>query len=190
MEQNETNTNAVDVTVTEDEKARLALSEEQQKIFDDKVREATRKAAERAEKRVEERAAAKLKEIEEAERLKNMSESDKQAAIIKKYEARIAELENKELMNQFRVELSREGLPQEYADMIPVNDADAAKNAIDFLKKYTTEIKEGYEKKIKELESELKAANMRTAAPKAVGGQPARTTSPQFEAIFNQIKNK
>lgn len=186
MEQNETNTEAMDVMVTDEDKAKLALTPEQQKIFDDMVREATRKAAERAEKK----ASAKLKEIEEAERLKNMSESEKQAEIIKKYQARIAELEKKELTNQFKIELTNAGLPKEFADIIPVSDADKAKEAIDFFKKYKDGIVDEYEKKIKELESQLKAAQMRTPAPKTTGTQPVRSASPQFEAIFNQIKNK
>lgn len=187
MEQMETNANALEQpVVTEEEKEKLSLTAEQQKLFDDKIREITKRASERAERK----ANAKLKEIEEAERLKNMSESEQQAEKIKRYEARIAELEGERLKNQFKIELSNAGLPNELANFIPVQDADKAKDAIDFFKKFKAEMANEYEKKISELETQLKSAQMRTPAPKAANGQITRATSPQFEAIFNQIKNK
>lgn len=186
MEQtNETNNNATDVVIAED-KSKLNLSPEQQKLFDDKISEITRKAYERAEKKAND----KLKAIEEAERLKNMSESEKQAERIKQYEEKIAEYEQRDLKNQFKVELSAAGLPQEYADYIPVSNADKAKEAITFLKNFKDKIVNDYEKRIKELESQLKAAQMRTPAPKAPGGIVGSKASPSFQAIFDQIKKQ
>lgn len=187
MEQtNETNNNSSDVVIAEEDKAKLALSPEQQKLLDDKIGEITRKAYERAEKKAND----KLKAMEEAERLKNMSESEQQAERIKQYEARIAEYEQRDLKNQFKVELSAAGLPQEYADFIPVNNADGAKEAINFLKNFKEGIVTAYEKRIKELESQLKAAQLRTPAPKATGGIVGDKASPQFQSIFNQIKKQ
>lgn len=187
MEQtNETNTNASDVVIAEEEKTKLALSPEQQKLLDDKIGEITRKAYERAEKKAND----KLKAIEEAERLKNMSESEQQSERIKQYEAKLAEYEQRDLKNQFKVELSAAGLPQKYADFIPVNNADGAKEAINFLKNFKESIVTEYEKRIKELDSQLKAAQMRTPAPKATGGIVGDKASPQFQTIFNQIKKQ
>lgn len=187
MEQtNETNNNVADIVIADDDKSKLNLSPEQQKLFDDKINEITRKAYERAEKKAND----KLKAIEEAERLKNMSESEKQAEQIKQYEAKIAEFEQRELKNQFKVELSAAGLPQEYADYIPVSNAEKANEAITFLKDFKDKIVTDYEKHIKELESQLKAAQMRTPAPKAPGVAVASKASPQFQDIFNQIKKQ
>lgn len=184
MEQNnETNINAEQI-VNDTEREKLQFTPEQQKLFDDKIGEITRKAYERAEKKAND----KLKAIEEAERLKNMSESEQQAERIKQYEAEIAEYKKRDLKNQFRVELSKEGLPQDYADYIPVNDADGAKEAINFLKNFKNGIVSEYEKRIKDLESQLKAAQMRTPAPKATTGIMGDKASPQFQDIFNQIK--
>lgn len=188
MEQtNETNnTSAIDVSGAEDSK--FELTPDQQKWFDEKVREATRKASERAEKRVEERAAAKLKEIEEAERLKNMTESEKRDEEIRQYKAKIADFEQRELKNQFKVELAAAGLPQECADFIPARNAEEAKEAISFFKSFKDGIVSAYEKRIKELESQLKSAQMRTSAPKVprIGDK----ASPQFEDIYNKIKKQ
>lgn len=187
MEQtNETNNNAADVVIADEDKSKLNLSPEQQKLFDDKISEITRKAYERAEKKAND----KLKAIEEAERLKNMSESEKQAERIKQYEEKIAEYEQRDLKNQFKVELSAAGLPQEYADYIPVSNADKAKEAITFLKSFKDKIVNDYEKRIKELESQLKAAQMRTPAPKVPGGIVGSKASPEFQAIFDQIKKQ
>lgn len=192
MEQtNETNTNVTDIEITEADKTKLGtLSPELQKLFEDKLKEASRKAYERAEKRVEERTAAKLKEIEEAEKLKSMSESEKQEAILKQYQAKIAEYEQKELKSQFKIELSESGLPQEYADIIPVNDADKAKEAINFLKNFKASLIEPYEKRTKELEAQLKAAQLRSPAPRATDSSLIQSASPIFADAFNKIKNK
>lgn len=186
MEQTtDTNTNA-EVIASDVDKDKLQLTPEQQKLFDDKIGEITRKAYERAEKKAND----KLKAIEEAERLKNMSASEQQAERIKQYEAKIAEYEQRDLKNQFKVELSSAGLPQEYADYIPVNDAENAKSAINFLKTFKDGIVGEYEKRVKELETQLKAAQLRTPAPKATSGMVGDKASPQFQSIFNQIKKQ
>lgn len=186
MEQpNETNPIVADSVVADDDKSKLNFSPEQQKLFDAKISEITRKAYERAEKKAND----KLKAMEEAERLKNMSESEKQAEQIKQYEAKIAEYEQRDLKNQFKVELSAAGLPQDYADYIPVSNADKAKEAITFLKNFKDSIVNDYEKRIKELESQLKSAQMRTPAPKAPGRVVGSKASPQFQSIFEQLKN-
>lgn len=54
MEQNKDN--GFEVTITDEEKEKLKLTPEQQAIFDAKIKEASRKAAERMERRVSERA--------------------------------------------------------------------------------------------------------------------------------------
>lgn len=196
MEQNNVTDSANSMEVkaetvfTDAQKEKLQLSPEQQKLMDDKIHEITKKAYERAEKRVDELTQKRMKEFEEAERLKNMTEEQKQVELLKKYEAELAEYKRKDLVTQYKLELSNEGLPAELANYFPADNAEQAKAAIDYFKSFKSGIVGEYEKRIADLEAQLKAAQMRSPAPKAAGAtiQPQRQTSQAMVDVFNQLK--
>lgn len=113
----------------------------------------------------------KVSEIEQAAKLANLTAEEQVQEKLKQAEQRIKDYETRELQNQFKVELSGRGLPQDFADYISAGDAEAAKKAVDFLSVY----KKGFEDKIKLLEDEVKKAGLRGAPPKAPESAPGST---------------
>jgi hypothetical protein len=134
----------------------------------------------------------KAKEIEEAQKLANMSESERSAEELKKAQGTIAEYQRKELISQFKIELQGKGLPAEFADHINVFDAEKAKAAIDFITKYKNDTISALNDKIKQLETDLNNANLRGITPKAVNGaaNSSGNLSPIGKLFTNQLNNK
>lgn len=170
MENNETTKSTVDTANTVPTQAENAgtqkkdkpnFSEEQQKYIDDLINKQYAKIQATADK--------KLKDIEQAERLKGMSDIEQANEKLKLAEERLAEYAQKELVNQFKVELTTKGLKAEFAELIPVNDADKAKKAVDVLSSYKSEIEKPLLEKIKELEEQVRNATLRGQAPKVSG---------------------
>lgn len=130
--------------------------------------------------KVEKITQSKLKELEEAERLKGMSEAERQAAELKKAREELNQYKNEKLATQFKLELSNKTLPPDFADFIPVADAEKAKAAVDFLAKYKADITSVLQKEIDELKQQLTNANLRGVTPKAVsGGGTTKTELPK-----------
>lgn len=127
----------------------------------------------KAEAKFEKKTAAKLQEIQEAQKLAGMSETDRMSAENKTLKERLALNEQEKLITQFGKELLIKGLPAEFAEYIPVSDADKAKGAVDFLSTYKANIEKPLTERIAELEKLLSNANLRGTAPKAAIGTTA-----------------
>jgi hypothetical protein len=127
--------------------------------------------------KVEARISKKLSDIEEAEKLKTMSEAERHAAELKKRDEKIAEYEREKLTAQYKAELATKGLPPEIADVLPVANAEAAAAAIKGLQKMMSE----KDKAIKDLQEQLNNANLRGKPPQAPTQQQAASkTLPKF----------
>lgn len=120
----------------------------------------------------------KLAEIEEARKLAEMSEAEKQGHLLKQYEAKIAEYERTNLINQYKVELSNKGINAELAKFVNVSDAEEAKQAIDYLAKFKENTEQPLQTKIAELEEKLKNAELRSGKlPTDDNGNPPEKKS-------------
>ena len=104
-----------------------------------------------------EKAKAKEKEeIEEAERLKRMSQAERQQEEMQKqieeFNKMKAEMARKDLNNQVVKELASRDLPIEYADFVMVDgDADATMDRLKvFMKKYNADIQKEVDKQVQE----------------------------------------
>lgn len=162
-------------------KAKPEFTPEQQELVNKIVARELAKVQTKTEKRIA--------EIQEAEKLKNMSEEERRQAELESYKKKVAEYEKQHLISQFKVELSEKGLPAKYADVIPVGDAEQAANAVKFLSDYVAEIKTQYEAKITELETQLKNAGLRGAPPKSITPAPAEDgVSAKFREMNPHIK--
>jgi len=120
--------------------------------------------------RVKRESEKKAKEIEEAQKLAQMSESERAAAELKKAQDIINEYKSKDFTSQLKIELQGKGLPADIAEHIKANDAESAKGSIDFFKKLIDGKIAEKDAKIKELEQQLTNANLRGVTPKAVSG--------------------
>jgi len=120
---------------------------------------------------------SKLAEIEEAQKLASMSEAERDKAEKAKLKEELNQYKNEKLATQFKLELSSKTLPPDFADFIPVQDAEKAKAAVDFLAKYKTDIASVLQKEIDDLKQQLTNANLRGVTPKAVSGAAATKTS-------------
>lgn len=150
------------------------FTEEQQKYIDGLIDKQYAKLQAKAEE--------KQKEIEQAEKLKSMSEVDRLKAEQKILQEKLQKYESEKLINQFRVELTTKGLKPEFADFLAVNDADKAKQAVDFLANFKDEIVKEYEVKIKELEDNVRKITLRGTPPVVAGdsGTKAESTPTVF----------
>ena len=108
-------------------------------------------------------------EILEAERLKGLSEQERKDEELKIAQAKLAQYETEKLQLQFEKELAVKELPVDLAKIVPVADADQAKDAIDRLAKFKEEVIAPLKSRVAELEKALNDANLRGAAPSAVG---------------------
>lgn len=144
--------------------------------------------------RVKRESEKKAKEIEEAQKLAQMSESERAAAELKKAQDIINEYKTKEFTSQLKIELQSKGLPADIANHIKASDAESAKNSIDFFKKLIDGKIAEKDAKIKELEQQLTNANLRGTTPKAVTGTPGEITPQEFNKMGYanrlEIKNK
>ncbi len=113
----------------------------QKVTFSPEQQEYVNKIVARELKRMQDKTDKKILEIQEAEKLKNMSEEERRQAEIEGYKKKIADYEKQGLVNQFKTELATKGLPSEYADFIPVADAEQASKAVKFLEDYSAKIK-------------------------------------------------
>lgn len=124
--------------------------------------------------------AAKLQEFEEAQKLAKMSEAERQAIEFKKMQEKLQEYESKDLVNQFKLELTNKKLPSDFAEHIPVGNAEKAKAAVDFLSKYTDEVMAPLNARIEELTKQLKNASLRGEPPKSPSGTAAPKSIPHL----------
>lgn len=136
-----------------------SFSEEQQKYIDELIGKQYAKLQSKAEQ--------KMKELEQAEKLKSMSEIERAQAELKMAREKLAEYEGEKLVSQFKVELTTKGLKSDFADFIPVQDAEKAKKAVDFLSSYKAEIESAYAEKIKSLEEQVRNLSLRGNTPLA-----------------------
>lgn len=148
------------------------------------------------ERKSEQRAAEKAKEVEEAEKLKRMSETERQQAEMKKqleeYNRMKAEMAREKLNNQVVKELALKNLPVEYAEYVMVdNDAEATMERLStFAEKYNADVQKEVDRLVQE--------RLRGNAPKAANVQ-AKTSftvediknmSPdEINRNWDQIKN-
>lgn len=121
-------------------------------------------------------AARKQKEIEEADKLKNMSAEQQQAEEVKRMKEEFAAMKREKLTAEYKTQLVRNGLPDSIADLIPVNEADKAKLAIDGLTEFKSSIETPLKAQIAELQEKLKNADMRGTPPKAAATPTGGTT--------------
>lgn len=149
-------------TKPEGAKDKVEFSPEQQEYLDRVIAREYAKMQKKAE--------AKIEEFKEAERLKNMSDAERQSAELETARKRIAEFERERLVQQYSVELAEKGLPKELAELIPAQNAESAKKAIDYLANYKAQVEKPLSDRIKELEEEIKNANLRGTPPKAASG--------------------
>lgn len=133
------------------------FNEEQQKYIDELINKQYAKLQSKAEE--------KLKALEQAEKLKSMSEVERAKEELKLAKEKLAEYENEKLVNQFKVELTTKGLKADFAELIPVSDADKAKKAVDFLGSYKEEIEKPLLEKIKVLEEQLRNTALKGGVP-------------------------
>lgn len=126
--------------------------------------------------RAEEIAQKKLEAFKQAEKLKGMSDTERIQEELKqaREEAELlkqekSNYEKERLVLQYEKELTTKGLPSDLAKLIPINDADNAKLALDGLAKFKAETEAPYLEKIKALEEQLKNASLRGTPPSAVG---------------------
>jgi hypothetical protein len=136
-----------------------SFSEEQQKYIDELIGKQYAKLQSKAEQ--------KMKELEQAEKLKSMSKIERAEAELKMAREKLAEYEREKLVSQFKVELTTKGLKPDFADFIPVQDAEKAKKAVDFLSSYKAEIESAYAEKIKDLEEKVRNLSLRGNTPLA-----------------------
>ena len=124
----------------------------------------------------------KLKAIEEAEKLKSMTDSERLIAEKEMLEKELAEYRQEKLVSQFKVELTTKGLKADFADLIPVGDADKAKKAVDFLGGYKAEIEKPYLEKIKALEDQLRNGALKGGVPTVPNGkvEPAKSLKQMY----------
>lgn len=107
-------------------------------------------------KQWEKNKAKEKEEIEEAERLKRMSESERQEAEMKKqleeFNKMKAEMAREKLSNQVVKELATRDLPIEYAEYVMVDgDADATMDRLKvFAEKYKADIQAAVDKQVQE----------------------------------------
>lgn len=108
------------------------------------------------EKKSEQRANEKAKEVEEAEKLKRMSETERQQAEMKKqleeFNRMKAEMAREKLASQVVKELAVRNLHCEYAEYVMVEgDAEATMERLNtFAEKYQSDIQKEVEKQIQE----------------------------------------
>lgn len=133
-------------------------------------------------KKFQETTDKKVKAIEEAQKLAGMSEAEKQATQLTSLEAKLKEYEQRDLISQYKIELSNKGITADIADALPVTDADAAKKAVDTLANWKTQIETTYASKIKELEEKLRNAELRGTVPTAV--KDGSATKPVLKTIY------
>lgn len=133
------------------------FSDEQQKYIDGLISKQYKKLQTKADE--------KLKQLEQAEKLKSMSEVERAKEELRIANEKLTEYENEKLVNQFKVELTTKGLKSDFAKFIPVQDADKAKQAVDFLSSYKAEIEKGYTDKIKDLEEQVRKLSLRGNVP-------------------------
>lgn len=107
-------------------------------------------------KKAELQAEAKAKEVEEAEKLKRMSESERQQAEIKKQLEELnrvkAEMAREKLSGQVVKELAARELPTEYAEYVLVEgDSDATLERLNiFAEKYKADVAKEVERQVTE----------------------------------------
>lgn len=142
--------------------------------------------AEKVQRRTEKR----LQELQEAEKLKNMSDADRTVAELEQARQKLAEYEREKLAVQYAVELAEKGLPKELAAVIPVTDAEQAKAAVDALANLKKQTEAPLLAKIDELEKQLKNTNLRGTPPKApFAAAKTENASPVFQDIFKKLKS-
>lgn len=153
------NSNPTEEPVKDDDnKTKVVFTKEQQEHIDALI------AAQYA--KVQSKADKKLEEIKQAERLKSMSESERAKAELEIAQAKLEEYAHKELVSQFKVELLEKKLPQDFAELLNVENAEEASKAITFLADYKETIIKEKDAKIKELEEGLKNVSLRGPVPK------------------------
>lgn len=108
------------------------------------------------ERKAEQRANDKAKEVEEAEKLKRMSETERQQAEMKKqleeYNKMKSEMAREKLSNQVVKELASRNLPCEYSEYVMVEgDAEATMERLStFAEKYNADIQKEVDRLVNE----------------------------------------
>ncbi len=178
----EDNTQTVDTATTTAEAVKNVGEVESKTLTQEQVDKIIADRLTRQEKSIQEKYEKKLKDIEESERLKNMSESERMHAELESTKQRLAEYEQEKLVSQFKVELTTKGLKADFADLIPVGDADKAKKAVDFLGGYKAEIEKPYLEKIKALEDQLRNGALKGGVPTVPNGkvEPAKSLKQMY----------
>jgi len=172
--ENQTNTQAAEtqatpVTKTVEETATTTQTAETPKSKTFSQEELDRIVSERVKRATEKKAA----EIQEAQKLAQMSESERAVAELKTAKEKLLQYENDKLVTQFKLELSTKALPPEFAEIIPVADAEKANAAVKFLSTYKETLIAEKQKEIDVLKEQLKNAEIRGVVPKAVSGSTA-----------------
>jgi len=137
---------------------------------------------------------SKIAEIEEAQKLAKMSETERQAAEYKKLQEENETYKREKLVFEFEKQLSEKGLPSGLAKYVSFKDADSASVAIKGIDEVIKAHDAPKDARIKELEQQLTNANLRGTTPKAVTGTPGEITPQEFNKMGYanrlEIKNK
>lgn len=133
--------------------------------------------------KVEAKSAQKQKEIEETEKLKTMTETQKQALEFQKIKDELATFKRGQFAAEYKAQLIERGLPGELAQVMPVEDAEKAQIVLENLEKFKITLLAEKDKRIEELEKELKNAGMRGTPPKSVN-TPTGGTGTVLKTIY------
>jgi len=157
-----------------------AQAQKEERTFTrDEFNKALSAEKDKVKKQLEEIAEKKFQDIQEAERLKGLSEVDRLKALLEKKDAETQEFQRRELTNQFKVELTEKGLPSEIVSFIDIKNADVAKSAVDFFSKYKDGLIKPFADKVAELEDKLRNATIRSPElPKSPSGIPTDSPRP------------
>lgn len=131
------------------------------------VQERFARERKKAEESIKNAVKKKTVAIREAEKLKNLSTEDRYKAQLDSYKKKIIDLEQKELRNQFKLELSNRGIPTEIADTLPINDAKQADAVLQILES----MKSNYDKELQDLKVQANKSNLRGIAPKSTSSK-------------------
>ena len=155
----------------------------QPKYTDDDVNNIVAKRVGEALKKFETTSAQKQKEIEEADKLKNMTEEQKRVAEFQKLKEELSSFKRGQFAAEYKAQMVEKGLPGNLSQVLPVEDAEKAKMVIDELEKFKSDIIAAKDKEIADLRAKITNTEMRGTPPKAAGAV-ATPTGTQLRTIY------
>ena len=151
---------------TKTDKGSGAESNNPRTFTQDEVEAMLKKEYAKTVKRLE----SKQAEQAEAARLEKLSGEEKTKAELEAANKKLAEYAQKDLVSQFKIELTAKGLPSEFADSLQIGKAEEAHALVKVLSDFKSGIEKAQAEKITKLEEELRNANLRSTTPPKAGG--------------------